>query len=96
MKTFLIIAISLMFGSKSEFEIKPGISHETAIEELGKPLFEYDKTVTQSVFTVNFKVTGWKKDGVWYGVQATNNTIQAVYVFKTKKEYMDFVTPPKD
>ena len=92
MKTLLIITIGLFFMGEPSDNIKPGNLHQEAIEEFGVPSFEYEKNVEEGHMKMKFNVTGWEKNNIWHGVQAINDTIQSIYTFKNKSEYIKYIT----
>ena len=91
MKTIFTILIFTFLLTESSVYISPGTAHSNALEQLGKPAFEYENIVNNFDSNIKFNVTGWEKEDVWYGTQAVNDTITAFFVFKDKKNYLEYI-----
>ena len=89
MKILLAITFALIIGTGN---IKEGESLDKAIEYYGEPSFDYDKKIKQGEWEINFQVYGWDCDTIWYGIQAQNDIIMAIYQFNNEENYLEFIT----
>ena len=73
--------------------IMPGMKYMDAEKQLGRqPDFKYERTLNGTMRTMKFGVYGWDENTAWYGLQTNNDTVINFFEFKTKKEYVEYIT----